>query len=170
MKWIPQKVALVSKLIFVGVWEVSMQNITASAFLSSELQQFVSTKLCNLMFVYIYRSKFNMCSFWSKKENYLTLIKIKFMETGNRWSVYTSLITIPVILQIANLGASPERFFTCPKIIMTLSSVLESKVKIICQIEGRSYLLSQNVNKLSRFSWLWFVIIGNKNRESLFTL
>ena len=40
MKWIPQKVALVSKLIFVGVWEVSMQNITASAFLSSELQQF----------------------------------------------------------------------------------------------------------------------------------
>ena len=43
------------------------------------------------MFVYIYRSKFNMCSFWSKKENYLTLIKIKFMETGNRWSVYTSL-------------------------------------------------------------------------------
>ena len=40
MKWITQKVASVSKLIFVGVWEVSMQNITASAFLSSELQQF----------------------------------------------------------------------------------------------------------------------------------
>ena len=31
------------------------------------------------------------------------------------------------------------------------------------------FLLSYNVNKLSRFSWLWFVTIGNKNRESLFT-
>ena len=115
MKWITQKVASVSKLIFVGVWEVSMQNITASAFLSLELQQFVSTKLCNLMFVYIYRSKFNMCSFWSKKENYLTLIKIKFMETGNRWSVYTSLYRLfckPTIWE------SPERFFTCPKILL----------------------------------------------------
>ena len=105
--------------------------------------------LPTLMFVY-------MCSwpsFWSKKENYLTLRKFKIMETGNRWSVYTSLYRLfcksPIYGRLRKGSSHVQKYFW-PIFSPTLSSVLESKVKIICQTEGRSYLLSQNVNKLSR--------------------
>ena len=72
-----------------------------------------------------------------------SLMKFKIMETGNRWSVYTSLYRLfcksPIWGRLRKGFSHAQKYFW-PVFSPTLTSVLESKVKIICQTDWREIL------------------------------